>query len=76
MASGSPEPAAAVWRQRAGFSVLLDTDEATGRWRTRVYHEESGAEVVLTGRDSPGAGSLVVEITGIRLRTGPGTDDR
>lgn len=39
-------------QQRAGFSVFFDVvrDDA-GRevWQTRVYHEESGAEVVLPG---------------------------
>ena len=40
------------WQQRAGFSVFFDTqprgpDEL--RWRTRLYHEETGDETTFPG---------------------------
>lgn len=46
----------ADWQQRGGFSIFFDAavddagDAASGEtWRTRVYHEETGQEIVLAG---------------------------
>ena len=37
------------WQQRSGFSVFFDTQlDGPGR-RTRIYHEETGAETTLAG---------------------------
>lgn len=52
------EPAGAIpdrWRQRAGFSVFFDVGSpgpagpGDRRRRTRLYHEETGDEVMLPG---------------------------
>jgi hypothetical protein len=41
-----------TWRQHAGFSVFLDRSEKEPEeWQTRVYHGESGEEVVFPGAD-------------------------
>ena len=40
------------WQQRAGFSVFFDTQpRGPGelRWRTRLYHEETGDETTFPG---------------------------
>jgi hypothetical protein len=45
-------PSPPTWRQQAGFSLFFDyvTDEhGRQRWRTRVYHEESGEAPELPG---------------------------
>lgn len=58
---GPPEREAPVegGRQQAGFSLFFDlVRDGEGRetWHTRVYHEESGSEVVIPGIE-PGAWS-------------------
>lgn len=56
--SGRDEPVEGG-RQQAGFSLFFDlVCDAAGRetWHTRVYHEESGSEIVLPGIE-PGAWS-------------------
>jgi len=41
-----------TWRQHAGFSVFVDRSEKEPEeWQTRVYHGESGEEVVFPGAD-------------------------
>ena len=53
------EPPVEEGCQQAGFSLFFDlVRDAQGRkiWHTRVYHEESGAEIVLPGI-APGAWS-------------------
>jgi hypothetical protein len=51
-ASPRPGPAGETvrdrWEQRSGFSVFFDIQlDGPGR-RTRIYHEETGAETTLT----------------------------
>jgi hypothetical protein len=57
---GTPhEPPSGDRRQQAGFSLFFDLVRDDGgheSWNTRVYHEESGAEIVLPGIE-PGAWS-------------------
>lgn len=59
-ADGAREPGPAGgavpgrWRQQGGFSVFFDTGPAeTGerRWRTRLYHEETGDEATFPGSE-------------------------
>lgn len=53
------EPSGGERRQQAGFSLFFDLvrdDRGHETWNTRVYHEESGAEIVLPGVE-PGAWS-------------------
>ena len=88
----SGQEAAPEWRQRGGFSVLFDVraDGAGGElWRTRIYHEESGQEIVeaglsgsawpawildrLTGRARPGPEPVSVEVVDVRP-AGPAAD--
>ncbi len=43
-----------TWKQHAGFSLFFDyVDHGFGvpEWQTRLYHEESGRELLLTGTD-------------------------
>jgi hypothetical protein len=40
------------WQQQAGFSVFFDTQPAgpgDRRWRTRLYHEETGDQATFPG---------------------------
>ncbi len=48
-----PGPVPDRWHQRAGFSVFFDTQPGRPgelRWRTRLYHEETGEEITFPGR--------------------------
>lgn len=57
MADGSSRPPTGEWRQHAGFSMFVDVGrDAAGedRWQTRIYHEESGEEIVLTAAEATG----------------------
>jgi hypothetical protein len=48
-----PDAADDRWTQRGAFSIFFDVAAGadTGEmWRTRIYHEETGEEQVITGR--------------------------
>lgn len=46
----TPLPGSSGPRQRAGFSVFFDVAD-TGGLETRIYHEETGDEVVIDGAE-------------------------
>jgi hypothetical protein len=61
-AKGGETPPAAeqpddAWTQHAAFSLWIDVgkgDRGQELWQTRIYHEESGDEIVLSGEEATG----------------------
>ncbi len=53
--SGAADDAAPRrWQQRAGFSVFFDVQPGEPGQRTRLYHEETGDEITLSGCEPTG----------------------
>jgi predicted flap endonuclease-1-like 5' DNA nuclease len=62
------------WRQHAGFSVFFDSlrdEHGNEVWQTRVYHDESGKETLLSGIETAAWVNWILERAKLPAAAGP-----
>jgi Tfp pilus assembly protein FimV len=64
----APEDPPPAWRQRGGFSVLFEAGADGEAWQTRIYHEETGQEVVVAGLGEIRWPPWILDRLGVRER--------